>query len=86
MKLAFHVVPFNGKGRVWGHATRSLVYDTNCYAAPRSRAIVIAGSSNAASQSKPVTIRALKEPPKNPDAAFLGFCKSWFKKRGRNGW
>ena len=27
-----------------------------------------------------------KEPPKNPDAAFLGFCKSWFKKRGRNGW
>ena len=27
-----------------------------------------------------------KESPKNPDAAFLGFCKSWFKKRGRNGW
>lgn len=27
-----------------------------------------------------------KEPPRNPDAAFLGFCKSWFKKRGRNGW
>jgi len=27
-----------------------------------------------------------KEPTKNPDAAFLGFCKSWFKKRGRNGW
>ena len=27
-----------------------------------------------------------KEPPKSPDAAFLGFCKSWFKKRGRNGW
>ena len=27
-----------------------------------------------------------KEPPKNPDAAFLGFCKSWYKKRGRNGW
>lgn len=27
-----------------------------------------------------------KEPPKNPDAAFLGFCKSWFEKRGRNGW
>ena len=24
--------------------------------------------------------------PKNPDAAFLGFCKSWYKKRGRNGW
>lgn len=27
-----------------------------------------------------------KEPPKNLDAAFLGFCKSWFKRRGRNGW
>lgn len=27
-----------------------------------------------------------KEPPKNPDAAFLGFCKAWFKKRGRNGY
>ena len=27
-----------------------------------------------------------QEAPKNPDAAFLGFCKSWFKKRGRNGW
>ena len=27
-----------------------------------------------------------KEPPKNPDAAFLEFCKSWYKKRGRNGW
>jgi hypothetical protein len=27
-----------------------------------------------------------KEPPKSPDAAFLGFCKNWFKKRGRNGW
>ena len=25
-------------------------------------------------------------PVKNPDAAFLGFCKSWYKKRGRNGW
>lgn len=27
-----------------------------------------------------------KDPPKNPDAAFLGFCKRWFEKRGRNGW
>ena len=27
-----------------------------------------------------------KEPPKNPDAAFLGFCKKWFEKRGRNGY
>ena len=27
-----------------------------------------------------------KEPPKSPDAAFLGFCKSWYEKRGRNGW
>lgn len=27
-----------------------------------------------------------KVPPKNPDAAFLGFCKNWFVKRGRNGW
>ena len=26
-----------------------------------------------------------KEAPKNPDGAFLGFCKAWFKKRGRNG-
>lgn len=25
----------------------------------------------------------LKTPPKNADAAFLGFCKSWYKKRGR---
>jgi len=24
-----------------------------------------------------------KEPPKNPDKAFLGFCKKWFEKRGR---
>ena len=27
-----------------------------------------------------------KEPPKNPDRAFLGFCRSWFAKRGRNGY
>jgi hypothetical protein len=27
-----------------------------------------------------------KEPPKSPDAAFLGFCKNWYEKRGRNGW
>ena len=27
-----------------------------------------------------------KAPPKNPNAAFLGFCKAWFDKRGRNGW
>jgi len=27
-----------------------------------------------------------KEPPKNPDRAFLGFCRSWFEKRGRNGY
>lgn len=25
-------------------------------------------------------------PIKNPDAAFIGFCKAWYKKRGRNGW
>ncbi len=24
----------------------------------------------------------LKEPPRNPDAAFLGFYKKWYKKRG----
>ena len=24
----------------------------------------------------------LTEPPRNPDAAFLGFCKKWCKKRG----
>lgn len=24
----------------------------------------------------------LKEPPKSPDKAFLGFCKAWFKRRG----
>lgn len=23
------------------------------------------------------------EPPRDPDAAFIGFCKSWFNKRGR---
>lgn len=27
-----------------------------------------------------------KDPPKNAEAAFLGFCKRWFEKRGRNGW
>ena len=27
-----------------------------------------------------------KEPPKHPDRAFLGFCRSWFAKRGRNGY
>lgn len=27
-----------------------------------------------------------KAPPKNADAAFLGFCKAWYKKRGRNGY
>jgi hypothetical protein len=27
-----------------------------------------------------------KELPKNSDAAFLGFCKTWYQKRGRNGW
>ena len=27
-----------------------------------------------------------KEAPRNPDAAFLGFCRSWYKKRGRNGY
>lgn len=25
----------------------------------------------------------IKEPPRNPDAAFIGFCKKWFEKRGR---
>ncbi len=24
----------------------------------------------------------LKEPPRSPDAAFLGFCRKWYKKRG----
>lgn len=24
----------------------------------------------------------LTEPPRNPDAAFLGFCKKWYEKRG----
>ncbi len=24
----------------------------------------------------------LKETPRNPDAAFIGFCKKWYKKRG----
>ena len=24
----------------------------------------------------------MKETPKNPDAAFLGFCKKWFESRG----
>ena len=24
----------------------------------------------------------MKEAPKNPDAAFLGFCKKWFESRG----
>jgi hypothetical protein len=24
-----------------------------------------------------------KEAPKNPEMAFLGFCRSWFEKRGR---
>lgn len=24
-----------------------------------------------------------KEPPRNPDAAFIGFCRQWFEKRGR---
>lgn len=24
-----------------------------------------------------------KEPPKNPDAAFIGFCKAWFKRHGQ---
>ena len=27
-----------------------------------------------------------KEAPRNADAAFLGFCRSWYKKRGRNGY
>jgi Replication initiator protein A len=27
-----------------------------------------------------------KTPPKSADAAFLGFCKAWYKLRGRNGW
>ena len=27
-----------------------------------------------------------KDPPKNPEAAFLGFCKAWYRKRGRNGY
>ncbi|MGR3436916.1 MAG: replication initiator protein A, partial [Shimia sp.] len=26
-----------------------------------------------------------EQPPKDPEAAFLGFCRSWFEKRGRNG-
>lgn len=25
----------------------------------------------------------LKEPPRNPEAAFLGFCRKWFEKRGK---
>lgn len=25
----------------------------------------------------------IKEPPRYPDKAFLGFCRQWFKKRGR---
>ena len=25
----------------------------------------------------------LQEPPRNPEAAFLGFCRKWFEKRGR---
>lgn len=25
----------------------------------------------------------ITEPPRNPDAAFLGFCKKWYEKRGR---
>lgn len=25
----------------------------------------------------------IKSPPRNPDAAFIGFCKKWFEKRGR---
>ena len=25
----------------------------------------------------------ITEPPRNPDAAFLGFCRKWFEKRGR---
>lgn len=24
-----------------------------------------------------------KEPPRHPDSAFLGFCRQWFKKKGR---
>ena len=24
----------------------------------------------------------ITEPPRNPDAAFLGFCKKWYEKRG----
>lgn len=26
----------------------------------------------------------ISEPPKNPDAAFLGFCKKWFETRGKS--
>ncbi|MEM9765329.1 MAG: replication initiator protein A [Pseudomonadota bacterium] len=25
----------------------------------------------------------IKEPPRNPEAAFLGFCRTWFERRGR---
>ena len=25
----------------------------------------------------------MKETPKHPDAAFIGFCRQWYKKRGR---
>lgn len=25
----------------------------------------------------------MQEPPRNPDAAFLGFCRKWFERRGR---
>jgi len=25
----------------------------------------------------------MQEPPRNPDAAFIGFCRKWFEKRGR---
>lgn len=25
----------------------------------------------------------MTEPPRNPDAAFIGFCKKWFERRGR---
>lgn len=27
----------------------------------------------------------ITEPPRNPDAAFLGFCRKWFEKRGMPG-
>jgi hypothetical protein len=25
----------------------------------------------------------MSEPPRNPDAAFIGFCKKWFERKGR---